>query len=182
MKQSQLKKSKLRKQCVVKISYERDYDDEVWSDDSISLITPETHPDAFYRITTAINPPVIKGKARRKRYETLSKRQISKRVSSVGIRGAELKRIVSEIKSGPSLADLKMGITVLGWNVDVFRSRFGRRVAKAVFNFVQRRFIALDEGWQLMSSPGMSEFLSNSMKGFRKTNTKINALTQSVPA
>lgn len=182
MKQSQLKKSKLRKQCVVKISYERDYDDQAWSDDSLTLITPETHPDAFYRVTTEIRPPLVKGKARRKRYETLSKRQILKRVSSVGIRGAELKRIVSEIKSGPGITEMTMGITVLGWNVDVFRNRFGRRVTKAVFNFVQRRFMALDEGWQLMSSPGMSKFFSNSMKVFRKTNTNVNAITQSVSA
>jgi hypothetical protein len=170
MRQSQKKKATLRKQRVVRIAYERDYSDEAWQSGSGSVPTPESHPDAFYRKVVEVNAPRIRKSTRLKPHDTLSKRQLAKRLHRVGLEGRELRRIVAEIKQGQGLGFLG-GVRVLDWGPKELRQRYGRRVANAVLKFVLRRFFVMDESWSLFSNSGTAKVLSDSMHTLRKVNS-----------
>lgn len=182
MKQSRLKKEKLRNLPRVRITYERDYDDEAWLNESKIVPTPETHPNAFYPVSTTINPHPQKASLRREHYNTLSKRHLAKRLYAAGVRGKEVKRIAAEIKAGPGLSEFEMGTYVMGWNVEAFKSRFGPRIARFVFKLVKRKMIFIDELAALFASAEMSRFITSSMTAFRKVSGKVLEVTQTLPA
>ncbi|MDO8416537.1 MAG: hypothetical protein Q7S87_10030 [Agitococcus sp.] len=170
MRQSQKKKATLCKQRLVEITYERDYHDEAWQTQAESVPTPESHPDAFYRKVIDVNEPARRQSTRLKPPQTLSKRQLAKRLHRVGLEGAELRRIVSEIKNGPGLM-FSSGLTAMGWHTSILRQRYGRRVANAVLKFVRTRFLALDEGGALFANASVTKCISDSFHTVRKVNS-----------
>lgn len=174
-------KIKGRKLCVVRVAYEPDYDDEVWGTDVTP--TPVSHPDAFYHVVQPAFPKAPKAKAHQQPYESLSKTKLLKRLYQAGVRGKELKRIAAEILAGQTAPDtFRTGIIAIGWNVDVFREQFGRRITKHVLRFVKRKLLAIDEAWCMLSQPGVGDVLVHSMQSFRKWNSASIVVEQSAAA
>ena len=167
-----------RKLCVVRVVYEPDYDNEVWGTDVTP--TPASQPDAFYRIVEPAYPNPPKTNARQQPYESLSKTKLLNRLYQAGVRGKELNRIAAEILAGQTAPDkFRTGIIVIGWNVDVFREQFGRRIAKHVLRFVKRKLFAIDEAWSMISQPGVSDMLVQQMRVCRKYNSEAFVVEQS---
>jgi len=149
MKISKLKKLKYRTQRVVRITYERDYADEAWLNekDADLNVTPQTHPDAFYKHREELRPKLKTTSPRKKMHDTLSKQQLSKRLYYAGYRGASLKQLVLDIKAGPGVeaAEVYCGTRSLGWNKKAFELKFGTKVSKIVFKFVRASLVFFDE-------------------------------------
>lgn len=170
MKQSKIKKAKLAAQKVVRVTYERDHDNPIWLDDATTAMpTPESHPNAFYQVVEDAYPRQPRPSTRLDPLDNLSNRKLANRLYQAGLRGNELKRIALEIKAGQPIGAMRMGRFALGWNVDVFKEKFGRRVTRAVLTFVKSRLIVMDEGWSLISA-GMSKFIAQGMTTTRKHN------------
>lgn len=83
-----------------RIVYEPDYSHEAWEKQG-ACPTPETEPDAFYKLVSLEDKVTRHVSNRRDPHETLSRTAIRKRLSITGYRGAELKRLVDEIAAGP---------------------------------------------------------------------------------
>jgi hypothetical protein len=49
------------------------------------------------------------------------------------------------------------GFVVLGWNAEALKKHYGKRIARAVLRFVAQRLIMLDEAWNLLNTPTMTD-------------------------
>lgn len=173
-----------RKARVRRISWELDLDEDDDSLDvagiyagTVPLPTPQTHPDHFYRLSVPAYPALLlKPLSRRRRLpHRLSRTQLRKRLSRVGLRGRELRRTIAEILTGPRLSDHLFGRTVLGWNETALRNLLGKRAYRAVTRGVARLFVALDE----MGSY-VPQGLVDMFRRCRSVNSKVIPVTQTL--
>lgn len=169
-----------RKPRVQRTWFEMDLSECPDLDLSGPLPTPTTHPDAFYRVSMPAYPATIVGKRhrRKKPHQSLSRTQLRKRLSHLGLRGRELRRVMAEILTGPRLLPLKDGSArvFMKWDVNTLRSVFGRRVARAVLRFVQLKFVVMDEMWRVMQSPVVQSVLDAA----RSRHTHCIKVSQSI--
>ncbi len=159
----------------VRVKYEPDYDHEAWSSEIPP--TPESTPDAFYRITEPAHPKVEEPSTRRKPHLSLTASKIRNRLYSAGIKGAEAKQFLNEILAGEPRSD---GVAFPSWSVSGFRQRFGRRVTRAVLRFVRIQFFVLDE-FGYYATPGLADFVQKAMSTCRKHNAAPIVVEQSFP-
>jgi hypothetical protein len=174
-------KSLWQKAQVVRITYEPDYDHEVW-EHAGEAPTPATDPDAFYARRELAYPLPNKSSSRKSPHKRLSKRALRKRLYQAGVRDEQLTKLVSEILAGPPISDPSMSTATvaLGWNVEAFRTRFGKRIARAVLRFVASHLVVLDEAVSLFNSSAGSAFIQEAMQRYRKFNLVPLKITQSV--
>lgn len=176
-------KSPLRKHRVVRKTWERDYDDPVWSEHPDLAPTPQSHPDAFYALTAPAYPRPVKASLDRPRRTTLSQTQRRKRLSRAGLRGAELRRVLDDLNRGPRLdPDAGLALTAcnrlaLGWNVEHLEQTFGRRLSRRLLHGLQPMLVFFDEAWLMLSSPAMTEVMAQ----WRKCAARPVEVVQSFP-
>lgn len=160
----------------MRVEYEPDYDHEAWESDVPP--TPDSTPDAFYRVTEPAHPKVRESTTRRKPHSSLTASKIRNRLYSAGVQGAKAKQFLNEILAGEQRSD---GIAIPGsWSVSGFRQHFGRRVTRAVLRFVHIRFIVLDE-FGYYATPGLADFVQKAMSTCRKHSAAPIVVEQTLP-
>lgn len=165
-----------RKSRVMRVWWEMDLSDAEDIDLSGTLPTPASHPDLFYRMSLPAYPQMLRaGAVRRRLPHRLTRTQLRKRLSRVGLRGAELSRTLKDILVGPSLSANSLGHTVLGWEEGALRALLGNRAYRAVTRGVARLFIVLDE-YAHYVTPGLVDM----MRACRSVNSKPVECTQTL--
>lgn len=175
---NRFKKNQLAR--VYRLNFSPDYDHEIWLDEGGEIPTPTTYPDAFYLIATRLYSSAVAKVPRQKPHARLSHTQIRKRLYQAGVRGADVRQIAMVIWSGPQEPEDWMGLTVLGWNIEAFKRRFGKRIARSVLRFVQRRAVFQDEFWKMCGSAPFKEFVHDSMHIDRKSNHLVSTQTSTL--
>lgn len=180
MKQSKLKLRLQKNVRLIRTEYERDYDHPVWQTHSILEATPQTYPDAFYKIVVPIDPQFTPVETRLVPHVSLSKRQIRKRLYAAGVPTNKISRIAAEIKDGPPVLMGEIGYCALGWNVKLLQETYGSAIARKLRRFVEHRFVLIDEFSQVVNNAAIAQYTSHCMKMFRKTNSMPAVVTQSL--
>lgn len=168
-------KLKYRKDTV-RVVYEPDYNHEAWESDVRP--THETVPDAFFERTEPAHPKSLAPEIRLKPHRTLTTTMLRRRLYGAGVRGAEAKRVLTEIMAGEKTAD---GLTIpMAWSVSGFRKQFGKRIARAVLRFVHVAFIIIDESWNLLQAAS-STFIEKAFMTARKFSSAPIVVEQVMP-
>jgi hypothetical protein len=166
-----ISKLKTRRGSVVRITYERDHDHEAWFSDGSGVPTPQTVPDAFYPVHSPAYPVASAASSRQAKPRTLSRKALRRRLYQAGLQGARLNETANAILKGPAIEDMQLGVMVLRWNVETFKTRFGRRVARAILRAVSTYLLMVDEAHSLLSAN--SEWATRALSMFRKHNSVV---------
>lgn len=107
---------------------------------------------------------------RRTPHDTLSVKQLRRRLYHAGASSADASRIAKEVKAGPSSVDelIAGGEVVLGWPRSALAARYGGRLTRAITKFVRRRFFMPDEFSQLVASHEFAGDLRNFVNAARR--------------
>lgn len=157
-----------------RLVHQPDYDHPAWFETS-AVPTPATHPDAFY-IERVYPAKPETGSTRKQPKLSLSKTAMRKRLYRAGLRGAELARVVAELKTGPWALDANhrySGRHALGWPVEQLKAHFGKKIARALLRNVAQMFVIQDE-YAYYAAPGIAELF----KEARKYNVQPELVTQ----
>lgn len=150
-----ISKRATRSATVVRITYERDHDHEIWYSEGTSVPTPATVPDAFYRVHTPAFPRPTETSRRRMLPRSLSRTALRKRLYRAGLQGDVLNRTASEILKGPTIDEITAGHTghmILGWELKAFETRFGHRLTRILRRCVSTYILLIDEGATLLGA------------------------------
>ena len=66
--------------------------------------------------------------------------------------------------------------------VDAFTRKFGSTISRRVLRFVDRNLVFVDESSHFLKSDTLSNYVADSMRMFRKTNTAPIVASQSIDA
>ncbi|WP_321967061.1 hypothetical protein [Burkholderia cepacia] len=135
---------------VVRITYERDHDHEIWYCEGTSVPTPKTVPDAFYPVHTPTFPRQTETSSRRMLPRSISRTALRKRLYRAGLKGDVLNRTASEILRGPAIGQITEGHLMLGWELKAFEARFGRRVTRILRRCISTYLLLMDEASMLL--------------------------------
>lgn len=109
-------------------------------------------------------------------HKSLSVRALKKRLYRAGISSVRAKEIAHEIKHGPrDFGIVLQGVLVLGWPINELIRRYGKRVTRAIIQFVERKYVLLDEAWMVLKSSDAEGFISKSYRMSRKYSPHLPA-------
>lgn len=139
-------------------------------------------PDAFYKVSKPAYPELspLKISTRKKLIDRLSHTALRKRLSRLGLHGAELQRVQQEFWSPKlSFESDGYGLTFMHWNVKDLTQHFGRRISHAILNHVRTIIVFWDE-FGYYAAPGLVAMMqaARSLKFHVKFNAEQVFVTQ----
>lgn len=173
-----MKKARMPRGLCPRIVYQPDYDHEVWLEQGAAP-TPKTHPDAYY-IERVYPAYPRKSKTRKEPKRDLSRKAMRKRLYQAGLRGAELVKVLAEVRTGAAQLPIEQrygGSQALGWPVEQLKIRFGKRIARALLRHVRQVLVFMDE-FGCYAAPGFGQWLNGLFRESRKHNLEPEMLKQ----
>lgn len=175
-----MKQNKIRnKSRIVRIYFERDYNDEIWLTDWEQEPTPKTHPDAFFPCQQYPYEGQKSRSEKRKSPKTLSKRKIKKRLYQAGVRSNQLSNLTQAILDGKNRNGV-LGVRMLGWPIDELKTLLGIHIYRKLTRLVSMTMIFQDEFWKIAGNPSVRSYVQETMRLGRKYNSVPLMATQSL--
>lgn len=173
-----MKKTLMPRGLCPRLVYQPDYDHVAWLEQGTAP-TPKSHPDA-YCIERVYPAYPRKIKHRKEPKTNLSRTAMRKRLYQAGIRGAELEKVLAEVRNGPRHLPIEQrygGFQALGWPVDQLKIRFGKQIARALLRHVRQVMVVMDE-FGCYAAPGFAQWMAERCQLYRKHNLEPQSVTQ----